>query len=84
MIMTDRVASTKKTIALDSVAQSIPAMLEEIQHEMFMRAQQKAKSLWHKAAKLSEFGPICLMQIMVYTKPDGAATTPLRRSIARV
>lgn len=58
IIVTDRVTGTKKTIALDAVAQALLQMLEEIQHYMFNRAKEKQKSLWHKAAKLADFGPI--------------------------
>jgi len=58
-IASDRVGSiVKKSISLDAVATQIPALLEEIQQQMFKRAQEKQISLWHKAAKLTEFGPI--------------------------
>ena len=58
LIATDRLGLGKKVISLDALAKEIPALLETIQKEMFVRAKQKQQSLWHKAAKLSEFGPI--------------------------
>lgn len=58
IVATDRLGLGKKIIALDAIAQEIPALLETLQKEMFVRAKQKQQSLWHKAAKLSEFGPI--------------------------
>ena len=58
IVATDRLGLGKKIIALDNCAQEIPALLETIQKEMFVRAQQKQQSLWHKAAKLADFGPI--------------------------
>jgi prolyl-tRNA synthetase len=58
LVATDRLGMGKKIISLDAIAQEIPALLEQIQHEMFVRAKKKQQSLWHKAAKLSEFGPI--------------------------
>jgi prolyl-tRNA synthetase len=57
VIATDRIGLGKKTIALAALHSEIPALLEEIQKQLFARAQEKQKSLWHKAAKLVEFGP---------------------------
>jgi prolyl-tRNA synthetase len=66
VIATDRLGLGKKMIALDAVSTEIPALLETIQKELFARATQKQKSLWHKAAKLSEFGPILEAQNGIY------------------
>jgi prolyl-tRNA synthetase len=52
-----RVNGEKKTIALDQVANEIPTLLENIHTLMFEKAYTRLKSQWHKAAKLSEFGP---------------------------
>lgn len=57
-IVTDRLDGNKKTIGLDQINVQVPQMLETIQKELFTRATKKQQSLWHKAAKLSEFGPI--------------------------
>lgn len=58
LIATDRLGSQKKTIALTQIAQEIPSILENIQNQMFERAQKKQQDLWHKAEKLAVFGPI--------------------------
>ncbi len=58
LIATDRLGSEKKTISLDAISQEIPKILEEIQAKIFARAKQKQESLWHKAEKLEQFGPI--------------------------
>ncbi len=57
-VVTDRLGIAKRMLSLDLLAQEIPVILDEIQQEMFARAKRKQQSLWHKAAKLSEFGPI--------------------------
>lgn len=57
-VVTKRVDGQKITVALDQIEKQIPALLEQIQKQMFEIATQKRKALWHKAAKLSEFGPI--------------------------
>jgi prolyl-tRNA synthetase len=58
VIATDRIGLGKKTITLDALEKEIPALLEHIQKELFSRAKQKQESMWHKAAKLKDFGPI--------------------------
>jgi prolyl-tRNA synthetase len=57
-VVTDRLGIAKRMLSLDLLAQEIPLILDELQLEMFARATKKQQSLWHKAAKLSEFGPI--------------------------
>ena len=57
VIVTDRLHSQKQTIAIDELAAKIPALLEKLQNDLFARAKQKQESLWHKSAKLVEFGP---------------------------
>lgn len=57
-VVTKRVDGQKITVALDQIEKQIPTLLEQIQKQMFEVATQKRKALWHKAAKLSEFGPI--------------------------
>ncbi len=56
-IITKRADGQKLTVALDQIATEIPRILDEIQQQLFANAQQKQQSLWHKAAKLAEFGP---------------------------
>lgn len=57
-VVTDRLGLGKKTIAIDQLGIEIPKVLEDIQKELFARAQKKQQSLWCKAEKLSQFGPI--------------------------
>lgn len=57
VIVTDRLGIAKKTISLDNLTQEIASLLDHIQQELFLRAQKKQKAVWHKAAKLAEFGP---------------------------
>ncbi len=66
VIITDRLTSDKKTVAIDAVAKEVPALLESFQKQLFERAKKKQKSLWHKAAKLADFGPILAENNGVY------------------
>ena len=58
-----------------------PHSLKTIQKEMFVRAKQKQQSLWHKAAKLSEFGPILEAKNGIY-QTGWCQQAPMRRCIA--
>lgn len=46
----------KKMMPLDNLHSGLPRLLEEIQQQLFERAQQKLKNNWHQADKLDEFG----------------------------
>ncbi len=56
-VMVDRLGLDKHTVALDSIDQDVSKLLNVIQQEMFKRAYEKQQSMWHKTAKLTEFGP---------------------------
>ncbi len=62
----DRLGLFKKSISIDTINQELPPLLELIQEKLFERATEKQKSLWHKAAKLAEFGPILAEKNGVY------------------
>lgn len=47
----------KKTVALDEIGITVRELLDEIQATMLKRAQERLAAMWHKSAKLSEFGP---------------------------
>lgn len=66
VMVTDRLGSGKKTIGFDQLSQEIPLLLETIQNQMFANAQKKQQAVWHKAAKLAEFGPILEQHNGVY------------------
>jgi len=58
VVAVDRVNAEKKFIPLDKVSVEIPALLEGVQKNLFERAMQNLQSMWNKAEKLSDFGPI--------------------------
>jgi prolyl-tRNA synthetase len=66
VVVVDRLGLGKKIVPIASLAQEIPALLDTLQKEMFNRAQQKQKSMWHKSAKLSDFGPQLKEQNGIY------------------
>ena len=45
----------KKAIALKTVASAMPDILEKYHNELFERAQEYLKIMWHKEAKLADF-----------------------------
>lgn len=55
--LVQRIDGEKRTIALEEVTKQIPGILERIHTLMFEKAHARLKSQWHKAKKLSEFGP---------------------------
>jgi len=57
VILADRIGSEKRQVALGSVAEVVGQTLDVIQKTMFERAQERLRSHWHKAEKLSDFGP---------------------------
>ena len=56
-IMADRLGMAKEAIKLDELAVTAVKKLDELQAEIFKRAQEKLQELWHKGEKLTEFGP---------------------------
>lgn len=57
-ILTDRLGLEKKAVMLDEIGITAHETLNRIQKTMFDRAQERMHKQWHKAAKLSQFGPI--------------------------
>ena len=66
VVATSRLQPGKIMISIPSLETEIPKMLEQIQQEMFNKALEKQKSLWHTAAKLSEFGPVLAEKNGIY------------------
>ena len=60
VIVVDRLADgqSKRALTILSLGEQIPKILDEVQNKLFARAKQKQQSMWHKAKKLTEFGPI--------------------------
>ncbi|MDP3889275.1 MAG: proline--tRNA ligase [bacterium] len=53
----DRLGLFKKAVSLNELGDTIVPLLETVQKELFTRAKTRQQNLWHKAAKLAEFGP---------------------------
>lgn len=56
-VVVDRIGLGKQMVSLDEISTMIPALLETIQQTMFDRAKAHQQSMWHKGAKLVDFGP---------------------------
>lgn len=57
VMLADRLGIAKEAVAFDQVVPTVQQKLDMLQQELFTRAQQKLKQLWHKGEKLNEFGP---------------------------
>ncbi len=57
VMLADRLGLEKAPVSIDSLTEFIPQKLEMLQHQLFKRAQQKVKDMWHKGEKLKDFGP---------------------------
>ncbi|MEX0849373.1 MAG: proline--tRNA ligase [Candidatus Dependentiae bacterium] len=57
VMLADRLGIEKAPVAMETLQTVIPEKLEMLQNELFKRAQEKMQSLWHKEAKLKDFGP---------------------------
>lgn len=57
VMVTSRLEAGKRAIAIPHLETEIPKILDDIQSKMFAKAVEKRKSLWHKAEKLTQFGP---------------------------
>lgn len=53
-MVADRLGSGKKAIALTSLATEVPSMLDNLQAQLFKRAQDRRAALWHKEAKFDD------------------------------
>jgi prolyl-tRNA synthetase len=58
VIMADRLTSTKRTVAIPSLNQEVPQLLDLLHIEMLALATKRRDQMWYEVAKLSEFGPL--------------------------
>lgn len=54
----DRLTSTKQPVPLEGILNSLLEMLEKTQHDMFLKAQERAKTLWYRQEKLHDFSQL--------------------------
>lgn len=54
----DRLGIAKEGVILDELSTYVVERLAFVQQELFNRASAKRTALWHKGAKLADFGPI--------------------------
>jgi prolyl-tRNA synthetase len=66
VIVSDRLGLAKEAVSLDSIETYIAQKLEQFQSHLFERALQKRASLWRKADKLADFGPLLDAQASFY------------------
>jgi prolyl-tRNA synthetase len=58
VMLADRLGIAKEAVSVSGLAAHVSQQLDMLQQELFNRAVAKRATLWHKAAKLAEFGPI--------------------------
>lgn len=58
VMLADRLGIAKEAVSVNGLAAHVTQQLDMLQQELFNRAIAKRATLWHKAAKLAEFGPI--------------------------
>ena len=58
VMLADRLGIAKEAVSMNGLAAHVTKQLDMLQEELYKRALAKRASLWHKAAKLAEFGPI--------------------------
>lgn len=58
VVVVNRLTKEKQAIKLGEITQKLPKLLEDMQQALFERAKSRQQAVWHKAAKLAEFGPI--------------------------
>lgn len=56
-VLADRIGLRKELVALEQLPDQIVKHLDLIHTTLFERAQARRQEMWHKAAKLAEFGP---------------------------
>lgn len=54
-VVADRLTSTKQTIKLAEIAESIPQILKKLQGDMLTKARERTNSIWYRQAKLVDF-----------------------------
>ena len=55
VIVSSRLGKKKQSLPQKELAQKLPGMLDDIQKELFDRAQKRYQEMWHKADKLTNF-----------------------------
>jgi prolyl-tRNA synthetase len=55
--MVDRLGIAKKPVALDQVGITVADTLDFLQKTLLERAKERMMRMWHKEAKLADFGP---------------------------
>lgn len=55
-VIAERLNSTKETVSLDGLANIVAAKLQLMHDQMFAKAQNQLQAMWHKIAKLADFG----------------------------
>lgn len=56
VVIAERLNSTKETIPVDNLINIVVNKLQMMHDQMFLKAQNQLQSMWHKVAKLTEFG----------------------------
>jgi prolyl-tRNA synthetase len=54
----DRLTSTKQAMPFDGIINSLIAMLEKTQQDMFSKAKERSKNLWYHQEKLHDFAQL--------------------------
>lgn len=57
VVLVDRLGLAKDMITLDTIGSIADKKLQEIQKELFVRAEKRLKSMWYTEQKLVDFGP---------------------------
>jgi prolyl-tRNA synthetase len=57
VVLTNRLDGHKRDVAIADVAKAVGRDLPAIQEQLFKNAEEKLTSMWHKEAKLADFGP---------------------------
>lgn len=57
VVVSSRLGGDKQVIKINDLAGKVPGMLDEIQSELFNRAQKRYEESWHKVKKLDQFAP---------------------------
>lgn len=56
VVLAERLDSTKETVLIADLTKQVLFKLDQIQEQMFARAKARLDSMWHKVAKLADFG----------------------------
>jgi prolyl-tRNA synthetase len=86
-VVVDRLGFGKQFILLSEIADKVASLLETIQTELFARAEDRIKKMWHKGDKLADFGPLLENQGIFYHVGwcgEGACETELKQYKASI